>query len=89
MADTLPVPPAPVPPVPPPVIPPVQLPISPAQPIPMQPIQPAYMPQLNWLHFKPEFAGNPIEDAEAHLFRMNDWMDTHAFQKGVKVQHFV
>ena len=25
---------------------------------------------------------------EAHLLRMNDWMDTHAFQEGVKVQYF-
>ena len=37
---------------------------------------------------KPEFAGKPDEDAEAHLLRMNDWMDTHAFQEGVKVQRF-
>ena len=41
------------------------------------------MPQLNWPHFKPEFAGKPDEDAEAHLLRMNDWMDTHAFQEDV------
>ena len=30
-------------------------------------------------------AGKPDEDAEAHLLKMNDWMDTHAFQEGVKV----
>ena len=94
----LPVPPAPpplAPPVPAPVVPPGQLPIPPiqlivppAQPIPTQPIQPAHVPQLNRSHFKPEFAGKPDEDAEAHLLRMNDWMDTHAFQEGVKVQHF-
>ena len=82
MADALPVPPAPVP---PPVIP---KPVSPAQPIPVQPIQPAHVPQLNWSHFKPEFAGKPDEDAEAHLLRMNNWMYTHAFQEGAKVQHF-
>ena len=35
-------------------------------------------PQLKWSHFKPEFAGKP-EDAEAHLLRMNNWMDTHDF----------
>ena len=46
------------------------------------------MPQLNWSHFKPEFAGKPDEDAEVHLLRTNDWMDTHAFPEGVKVQRF-
>ena len=53
-----------------------------------QPIQPVHVPQFNWLHFKPEFAGKPDEDAKAHLLRMNDWMDTHAFQESVKVQCF-
>ena len=38
--------------------------------------------------FKPELSGKPEEDAEAHLLRMNDWMDTHAFSEGVKVQCF-
>ena len=52
------------------------------------PIQPAHIPQLNWSHFKPDFAGKQDEDAEVHLPRMNDWMDTHAFQEGVKVQNF-
>ena len=37
-------------------------------------------PQLNWFHFKPEFAGKPEEDAEAHLLRINDWMGTHDFR---------
>ena len=46
------------------------------------------MPQLIWSYFKPEFAGKPDEDAEAHLHRMNDWMDTHAFPEDVKVQRF-
>ena len=45
-------------------------------------------PQLNWFHFKPKYAGKPEEDAEAHLLRMNDWMDTHNFQDQVKVQRF-
>ena len=92
MADAPPAPPASVP---PPVIPHVQPPIPniqllglPAQPIPIQPIQPDYAPQLHLLHFKPESAGKPDEDAEAHLLRMNNWMDTHAFQEGVKVQCF-
>ena len=66
-----------------PPAPPVQLPSSPAQPI-----QPASLPQLNWSHFKPEYASKPDEDAEAHLLRTNDWMDSHAFSKGVKVQRF-
>ena len=35
-----------------------------------------------------EFAGKPDEDAEAHLLRMNDWMNTHAFPEAVKVQRF-
>ena len=38
--------------------------------------------------FKPEFSGKPDEDAEAHLLRMNVWMDTHTFQEDVKVQRF-
>ena len=61
-----------------------QLPIPPTQPI-----QPVHVPQLNWSHFKPEFAGKPEEDAEAHLLRIKDWMDTHSFQKGVKPNVFV
>ena len=42
---------------------------------------------MNSSHFKPEFSGNP-EDAEAHLLRTNDWMDTHRFQEDSKVQRF-
>ena len=91
-------------PQPPPVIPPVvpptqpvklsaphtQLIVPPTQLIapPTQPIQPVPISQLDWSHFKPEFAGKPYEDVEAHLPRTNDWMDTHAFLEGVKVQHF-
>ena len=89
MADGAP----PAPPVSTPVIPPVQLPVPSiqlivprAQPIPAQPIQPAHALQFNWLYFKPEFTGKPDEDAEAHLLRTNNWMDTHAFQEGGKVQ---
>ena len=43
---------------------------------------------LNWSHFKPEFAGRPEEDAEAHLLHTNDWMVTHNFPNDVKVQRF-
>ena len=35
--------------------------------------------QLNWSYFKLEFSGKPEEDAEAHLLRINDWMETHNF----------
>ena len=45
-------------------------------------------PQLNWSHFKPEYTGRPDEDAEAHLLKTNDWMDTHKFPEHVKVQTF-
>ena len=69
-----------------PPVQPVQLPGHLDQPIPTQQIQ--YMPQLYWSHFKPEFAGKPEEDAETHLLRTNDWMDTCAFPEGIKVQHF-
>ena len=60
-------------PQPPPVIqpvaspaPPVQLLPPPRQPVisPMQQIPPAPMPQLNWSHFKPEFADKPDEYVE-------------------------
>ena len=87
-------PPAPQPsPVIPPVVPPappIQSPTPLAQPIvsPTQSIQPALMPQLNKSHFKLEFAGKQDKDAEVHLLRTNDWMDTHAFKEGVKASNF-
>ena len=88
-------------PQPPPVIPPVVLPVPPVQP-PAPPAQPAVppaqpvvppvqlgpMPQLNWSHLKPEYAGKPDDDMEVHPLRTNDWMDTHAFPEGVKVKRF-
>ena len=46
------------------------------------------MPPLNWSHFKPKYSGKPDEDAEAHLLRMNNWMNTHGFPDQVKVQKF-
>ena len=46
------------------------------------------MPQLNWSHFEPKYTGKPDEDAEAHLLRTNDWMNTHKFLDQVKVQGF-
>ena len=38
--------------------------------------------------FKPQYSGKPDEDAEAHLLRINNWMDTHRFPDQVKVQIF-
>ena len=43
--------------------------------------------QLNWSYFKPEFSGKP-EDAEAHLLRTNEWMETHNFPDDAKVWRF-
>ena len=43
---------------------------------------------LNWSNFKPEFSGRPDEDAEVHLLLSNDWINTHHFVEGVKVQRF-
>ena len=68
----------------------VQAPQAPQAPQPQQPAQQVqHIAQLNWSHFKPEFLGKLEEDAEAHLLRMKDWMDTYQFQEGVKVQRFV
>ena len=44
---------------------------------------------LNWSNFKPEFSGKPDEDGEVHLLCTNNWMDTHHFIDGVKVQEFL
>ena len=65
-------------------------PQAPAAPPPGQPTAPqAHVGyQLNWSHFRPEFAGRPEEDAEAHLLHTNDWMNTHNFPGNVKVQRF-
>ena len=61
--------------------------VPPGQPA-APPVQPGPIPQLNWSHFKPEFTGKPDEDVETNLLSTKDWMDTHAFPKGVKVQRF-
>ena len=62
-----------------------QVPQAPQAPQWQQPAQQLqHIPQLNWLHFKPEFSGKPEDDAEAHLLRTNDWKDTYQFQEGVK-----
>ena len=70
---------------------PNQNPLPPHNPfLPIAPMAPAAppRPQLNWSHFKSKYASKPEEDTEAHLLRMNDWMDTHDFQDQVKVQIF-
>ena len=45
-------------------------------------------PQLNWSHFKPKYAGKLEEDAEAHLLRTNNWINTYDFQDHIQVQRF-
>ena len=68
-----------------PPAPPVQVP-NPAQPVQIQVQQ--GQPQLNWSYFKPEFSDKPEEDAEVHLLRTNDRMETHNFPEVAKVQRF-
>ena len=59
------------------------------QPFPQQPApQIIHQQMINWCHFKPELAGKPEEDAEAHLLRTNGWMRIHNFEEDVKVQRF-
>ena len=90
MADSRPPAPQPPPAIPSvvPPDPPVQILAPPVQLIvpSAQLIQPAPMPQLNWSHFRSEFTGKTDKGTEAHLLRTNDWMDTHTFPEGVKVQ---
>ena len=59
---------------------PPNLPANPPDPM-------ANQQQLNLSYFKPEFSGKP-EDAEAHLLRTNDWMETHNFSDDAKVRRF-
>ena len=62
---------------------------QPLPPVP-QPPQPGQQAQMhmNWSHFKSEYSSKPEEDVEAHLLRTNNWMTTHDFPDGVKVQRF-
>ena len=46
-------------------------------------------PQLNWSHFKPEYAGRPDEDVEAHLLRTNDRMYIYNFWSMLRYKDFV
>ena len=59
--------------------------------VPQVPQAPQGQPfiHLNWSNFKPEFSGKPDDDAEVYLLHTNDWMDTHHFIDGVKVQRFL
>ena len=68
----------------------VPAPPTPAGPAaPQAPWQPApQMVHLNWSPIKPKFSGKPDEDAEAHLLLTKDWMNSHHFLDGVKVQTF-
>ena len=43
---------------------------------------------VNWSNFKPEFAGKPEEEAEAHLLCINDWMQMYHFEENMKVDRF-
>ena len=52
------------------------------------PIAMAHPHQLHWSYFKPQFSGKPEEDAEEHLLRTNDWMETHNFPDDQKVRRF-
>ena len=78
----------------PPPIPPNLLPNQPPNPLAnppnqMQPQNPPFqVPQFNWSYFKPEFSCKLEEDAIAHLFRTNNWMETHNFPQEAKVQRF-
>ena len=67
-------------------------------PVHRDPVQPPTPPtqvpnpvqhQLNWSYFKPEFSGKPEEDAETHLLRTNDWMETQSIQEVARVQRFI
>ena len=72
-------------------LPPNQNFLSPLNPfMPNAPLAPEapQRSQLNWSHFKPDYTGRPDKDAEAHLLRTNNWMDTHEFPEHIKVQRF-
>ena len=63
--------------------------LAPAQPVLTGLVVPA--PQVvyqNWIGKKPEFSGNPEEDAESHLLSTRNWMEAHNFPNEVKVRHF-
>ena len=61
---------------------------APQAPQELQATQGQQLVHINWSYFKAELSGKPDEDAEAHLFCMNDWMNAHHFNEVVKVQRF-
>ena len=63
-------------------------PNHPLNPVQNLPASMAHPQQLNWSYFKTEFSGKPEEDAEEHLLRTNDWMETHNFPDDQKVRGF-
>ena len=78
---------------PPALKPPTLVPVTPAAPLLQLPAPPAeqnqpVQPPQNWSFFKPQFSGKPADDAEAHLLRANNWMETTNFPEVVKVQRF-
>ena len=69
---------------------PAEEPQNPGNPnqILVQPPIPMANNHLNWSHFRPMFSGTSNEDAEAHLLRTEDWMNTHDFPEDQKVGRF-
>ena len=53
-----------------------------------QALQGLQLVHLTQFYFNPEFSGKPNENAEQQLLHTNDWMHTHHFIDGVKVQTF-
>ena len=62
--------------------------LNPFAPNAPQALERLCMPQLNWSYFKFKYSGKPDKDAEAHILKMNDWMDMYEFPNHVKVQRF-
>ena len=71
-----------------PLPPPAQVPDLVQPPTPAAQVPNPVQPQLNQSYLKPEFSGKTEEDAEAHLLRTNDWMETYYFPEVEKVQRF-
>ena len=67
---------------------PAQAPQVPQAPQAQEAPQGQQFVHLIWSYFKPEFSGKPYEDAEAHLLHMNNLMNAHHFNEGMKVQRF-
>ena len=66
----------------------MQQPAQPTQQVPQPTQHRQQVVHLKWSHFKPDISRMPEEDAEAHLLRTNDWMNTHHVRENVKVQRF-